>query len=335
MEIVYYKDPKHNFGDDLNEVVWPQLFPAEMLDDPDIVLVGIGSVLTQQQLAPFAGTRRKVIVLGSGTSYGVPPQDMSGWHVLGVRGPLTAAVIERPEAAATDSAILLAALPQVVQRAEEAGKVLFMPHHRSIFSTPWRQMVEDLGMTYVTPQQPVRDILAQFAQARLVVTEAMHGAIVADTLRIPWVPLRISPAIEEFKWRDWCLSLGLTYAPVSIPAGTASDRDRFGHMRKLLLRTGVRGEADIPENAEAATLRAYLERRFSSANSELNFARQRRLVRLLRWPMRLADPLYTRGARLALASAAKGPCYLSRDADFARRLVQMQEAVEAAKRLAT
>ena len=45
-------------------------------------------------------------------------------------------------------------------------------------------------------------------------TEALHGAIVADALRVPWIAVKLFDHIIEFKWRDWCRSLGLNYSPL-------------------------------------------------------------------------------------------------------------------------
>jgi succinoglycan biosynthesis protein ExoV len=44
----------------------------------------------------------------------------------------------------------------------------------------------------------------------------MHGAIAADALRIPWIPIITSPRMLTFKWQDWCSSLGLKYKPYYI-----------------------------------------------------------------------------------------------------------------------
>src|SRR5262249_35878333 len=44
---------------------------------------------------------------------------------------------------------------------------------------------------------------------------ALHGAIAADTLRVPWIPVHDSRNDDTllFKWQDWCLSVGLDHQP--------------------------------------------------------------------------------------------------------------------------
>lgn len=334
MDTIYYHDPHFNFGDDLNKILWPRIL-SEGFQQSDVVLIGIGSILTHERLGEYSDGSRQVIVLGSGTSYGTPPQNMDRWSVLAVRGPLTAAVIGHESKAVTDGAILLATVPELTQSALgiKRGKVLFMPHHRSIFTTPWQQLAEEAGMTYVTPQQPPERILEQFAQADLVVTEAMHGAIVADTLRIPWIPIAISPAIEEFKWRDWCASLDLPFAPTLVPAASAADRDRFAFMRTRLERIGLPGFRNVDQHASADALRAYLQQRFAPGLKNLYWKRRHPALRLLRAAQGVANPLYRKETVEALRQVARQKPFLSRENVFRSRLAQMQDAVAAAERM--
>jgi len=61
----------------------------------------------------------------------------------------------------------------------------------------------------------VQKTLTAIQQSRLLIAEAMHGAIVADALRVPWIPIRFHKHILPFKWRDWCASLNMSYDPVT------------------------------------------------------------------------------------------------------------------------
>lgn len=327
MEICYYRDPKLNFGDDLNELVWPKILPQRLQEAEDVVIVGIGSILNEYMLGKYAGSNKRLIIVGSGTSYGVPPKHLASMNVLAVRGPFTAAVIGQPHTAVTDSAILLAALEIPATAVRRPEKILFMPHHRSLLSTPWEDIAAECGLTYVSPQQPVEKVLEQFSRARLVVTEAMHGAIVADTLRIPWIPVAISPAVEEFKWRDWTLSMQLPFKPQKLPAGTYSDLLRFQRMENALRDAGIRGYSNIEVNADEKSLQHYLDRRFSPSLVDLSGLRPRRAVRLLGKALTIADAIPRQAAVKALSKAIKGEQFLSTDAIFQSRLDEMREIV--------
>jgi len=54
-------------------------------------------------------------------------------------------------------------------------------------------------------------ILADLRRTSLLITEAMHGAIVADTMRIPWIPVKTHGSILDFKWQDWCASMAMEH----------------------------------------------------------------------------------------------------------------------------
>jgi succinoglycan biosynthesis protein ExoV len=334
MEIVYYKDPQFNFGDDLNEYIWPRILSGKLRNADDIILAGIGSILTEEKLGKYSKSKKRLVILGSGTSYGQPPVSIDRWLTLSVRGPLTAAVIRKPESSTTDSAILLAAIPEMIDPKTYRTEVLFMPHHRSILTTPWQQIARGCGFTYVSPQQPVEEVLARFKHAKLVVTEAMHGAIVADSLRIPWIPVTISPAIEEFKWRDWCQSMNLPFNPVALSGGNSVDRYKFDSIRTMLLDAGITGHEHLVGVDNADALRLYLEKRFSPKLANMHYSWPgNRVGRALHRSLSAFNRFFYNQSAKSLLRASSTRSYLSNDTIFNERLQQTQAAVGALEKL--
>ena len=218
MKLYYYRDRNGNFGDDLNPWLWPKLLPPGTLDDdPSSVFVGIGTILGRSlPVEPIKW------VMGSGTGYSqVPPLDET-WRFMCVRGPMTASALGlAPELAATDPAALVHRQTGLTGLARTS--VAFMPHHVSIAQFDWRTLCDRIGLRYVDPGAPVDATLAALAGSALVISESLHGAIVADALRIPWIPVVCYDHILAFKWHDWAASVGVHYLPEVLPS--LSDRE--------------------------------------------------------------------------------------------------------------
>lgn len=244
MKILYYKESSGNFGDDLNQFIWRDLLPASVFAIEDVVLLGIGTILNRLQAPLTETTGKRVFVLGSGAGYGQLPEGWERWNLLAVRGPLTAAMLGRPEIAAADPAILLAKTEWARDRQPKCGNIVFIPHHHSASRGPWNKVAEAAGMTYVDPRSPTDVVLEHLRNARLVVTEAMHGAIVADALRVPWIPVVIAPDLLPFKWKDWSESLELSYRPHPLPASSA--REAYYH-RQLVREAKASGLSDVQQ----------------------------------------------------------------------------------------
>jgi len=249
MKLWYYRDPAGNFGDDLNPWLWSRLLPGYFDEQPDALFLGIGTIIR----AGLPAAARKV-VLGSGMGYGEPPHLDQTWEFHCVRGPLTAARLGLPASLATTDAAAL------VSTVFEAGRhprrdVSFMPHHVSATLFDWRPLCRRLGIRYVDPAAAVEPTLAALAGSRLVIADAMHAAILADTLRIPWVPVTIYGHANPFKWNDWCASLGLEYEPVRLPAPFDNSNERplrrlRGYVRRIirtrkLTRHGRRPDQEV------------------------------------------------------------------------------------------
>jgi succinoglycan biosynthesis protein ExoV len=216
VKLFYYQDAIGNFGDDLNAWLWPQLIPELLGDNANSLLIGIGSILDSR--IPEGPTK---VVFGTGVGYGrLPPLD-DLWRICCVRGPLTASALGLPaELAITDAAALVRTLPLPPCRTPTG--FAFMPH----FRTPARAASQgvdieaacgELGIRYINPSGGVERVLSEIRCSEVVIAEAMHGAIVADALGVPWVPVQLYSHILALKWWDWCASLKLTYNPVVYP----------------------------------------------------------------------------------------------------------------------
>ncbi|EIM02191.1 polysaccharide pyruvyl transferase [Rhodanobacter thiooxydans] len=211
MKLYYYIDRRGNFGDDLNPWLWPKLIPNVINDDDSEIFVGIGTLLNNN--IPEGPNK---IVFGSGAGYGsaLPTVDEK-WKFYCVRGPLTAARLGLPgEYAVTDPA----ALVSTVFRADDSKRsgIAFIPHHLSAWNLDWERVCRDVGIRYIDPRKDVDTVLGEIARSSAIIAEAMHGAILADSFRIPWMPVVLYDHILQPKWLDWAGSLALKYSPVRL-----------------------------------------------------------------------------------------------------------------------
>src|SRR5690606_38442374 len=117
--------------------------------------------------------------------------------------------------AVTDPAALVARMPRRAVPEGARWKYAFMPHWQSE-AEDWADVCEAAGVAFIDPRWPTARVLAALDRTGVLLTEAMHGAIVADALRIPWIPVRTRQAIKPFKWEDWCQSMELEYRPHSV-----------------------------------------------------------------------------------------------------------------------
>ncbi|HEU4800870.1 MAG TPA: hypothetical protein VFS94_09565 [Gemmatimonadales bacterium] len=224
MRVYYYQDSYGNFGDELNQWLWPRVLPRGFDRSDNALLLGIGTLIRQE--VPETAIK---VVMGAGAGYGELPQLDERWRFYAVRGPRTAAALGLPaELAMTDTAALVNALEPLAGGRAGVG---FMPHHVSRDLYDWASLSRRLGLVYLDPRAPVPRLLARMKRLKLVLAEAMHGAIVADALRVPWVPVRAYDHINSFKWHDWADSLELSYEPVDLPA--LADNHQLHPARRL------------------------------------------------------------------------------------------------------
>jgi len=224
MRLFYYRSQQGNFGDDLNAWLWEELLPGRWSDDSDVVFSGIGTIIGHS-LPPA----RKVIVFTSGVGYSPIPADFHGgrWVTAAVRGPLSARTLGLPaEAAVADGALLLSTLPRLAPLAEgERHGTVFVPHHQALADdSGWHVAAEAAGVELLDPRLPSETVIGRLRSARRVIADSMHAAIIADSLRVPWIPVVSSSHISSFKWLDWAMSLEVPYEPVRLPAPSLKGR---------------------------------------------------------------------------------------------------------------
>lgn len=241
MKLYVWRDAKTNFGDELNHWLMPKVFPGLFDEDEADLFLGIGSVIFD-----FHPRASRKIVFGSGYGgYTALPDFDETWRFHGVRGPHTARACGlEAGSVAGDTAILLRAHRQRPSAAPKG--VAFMPHWQSVERGRWAAACALAGVRLIDPADDVETILAAIESSELVIAEAMHGAIVADALRVPWVPVLPTRRAERMKWWDWAEALDLDLKmqvawPSSLAEALMTARGGRGDGRRLTRAGGALG----------------------------------------------------------------------------------------------
>ncbi|MFT6896505.1 MAG: succinoglycan biosynthesis protein ExoV [Paraglaciecola sp.] len=218
MKLGFYECQSGNVGDDLNPFLWSRLIPDLDNGDESKIFFGIGSIFDKRY-----DSYDKKIVFGSGArGPEMLPKIDDSWDIRFVRGPLTSnSLLERGVVASyiTDPGILVSKFftkPKIVK-----GKVGVIPYYLTEHE-PWEHITKMLGYVLISPTLSVEDFVIQVAECELVITEAMHGAIIADAMRVPWIPYSSSTFLHEnethlFKWSDWCASMKIEFEDFILP----------------------------------------------------------------------------------------------------------------------
>ena len=239
LELFYYRGVEPNFGDELNHWMWPQLIKDCWDDQDNLLFVGIGSVLESK-----LPKDKLKIVFGAGYGgYRPPPKLDENWKVFFVRGKKTAEALGIDKSYGIgDSAILLRSFFK--GQLDKKYPISFMPHWKSLTFGNWELAAKHAGMHFIDPRQDVELIIEQILSSRLIVSEAMHGVIVADALRVPWVPLEPIDSLNRMKWHDWASALNLNIelqklSPSSLPEKIANfvDAHNLGNAKKTRKKT--------------------------------------------------------------------------------------------------
>ncbi|MEE4454459.1 polysaccharide pyruvyl transferase family protein [Novosphingobium resinovorum] len=229
MRLLRYRPSAPNFGDDLNTELWPALVPslfANETDEGEDAFVGIGTIVG---IDP--GPSRNLHVFSSGVGYTA----IDAWSGRAVefhcvRGPVTARVLGvDPDRALTDGAILTTAIDRYRALPQECReRTVVVPHYETIAFPGWEEAVRMAGFDLVDPRTAPEAVIRKVSGSRLVLTESLHGAILADAFGVPWRAFGVSRNFSTAKWADWTGSLGMRAQVVLLPPPDAIQLFRFG-----------------------------------------------------------------------------------------------------------
>jgi succinoglycan biosynthesis protein ExoV len=300
MQLIHYRGAVPNFGDDLNATLWPALAPDLFDDDPSDAFVGIGTIIGMRC---DAAARLHVFSSGAGND---PVDSWRGRDVTYwcVRGPLTCALLGLPpDTAITDGAIVTPLAPGFPPRATPGDAVLIVPHFQTLDFPGWDQVAAQTGFELLDPRADPHAVIARIARARLVLTESLHGAILADTYGIPWRVFGTSGNFGSTKFLDWCQSLEIPFNLTYVPPPSAAHILEHGKgpcVWGQTVQLKVEDATAAFHNRVAPAVQPSLRARLKS-----QFRQHRFLQKLLGYrPSRTAA---------ALAALAKEPVQISKD----------------------
>jgi succinoglycan biosynthesis protein ExoV len=229
-----WRGSEPNFGDELNSLLWPRLLPDFFNHDTGEQFLGIGSILDDRH-------RRAAVKLVAGSGYGgyeAPIPLDETWIVHWVRGPRSARHLGLPLHLGIGDPASLIPLAGFMP-ARENRQIGFMPHFESAERGAWREVAALAGITLIDPRDDPLEIIAAIGQCRMIMSEALHGIIVADALRVPWIAVRPLVPIHRPKWLDWAETLGLTIEFQEVGPSTTLERAHLTQLSRFHIGRGV------------------------------------------------------------------------------------------------
>lgn len=215
MKLIYFQGKVLNFGDDLNAILWPTLAPDLFKLEDGQGFLGIGTIIGMK-FAPL----QKLHVFSSGVGYNSTEFGADIRQIWCVRGPLSAKFLGLDEdRALSDGGILM---PLIIAPSKtQTYDISVIPHFETLSSGNWQEACDMANMHLISPMQDVKTVISEITRSKLVLTESLHGAIIADAYGIPWIAFSTNGNFSTFKWSDWTkgLDLELKIGHVPPPSG--------------------------------------------------------------------------------------------------------------------
>lgn len=259
MEVIFHESS--NIGDFINQIIFDEILNLPHHDNE--VVLGIGTILGLKK--PKANTIYHVF--GSGIScdqidtYGKFDNSKIDQYVFhGVRGPITANSVSHhhPPFISGDFAYLL---PSKIQPTQDlkSEKVGFIPHKDSLkFYDHWGPLLAKCNLHFISPLLSPQKFVDEIHKCERVMCEAMHGAILCDAYRIPWLPVFTYHGISKSKWNDWLRSMKHENISFHYIRGPRNPQWKTEQLQKYLGSKGSRYLAGLFEQTMARIFSARL-----------------------------------------------------------------------------
>lgn len=219
MHLISYNSKSGNVGDDLNDWLWPKIFEEKFTTAKlDTAFFGIGSILIKDsQFVKEANQYSKKIIFGTGVrSINEYVELDDSWDLYFLRGPFGSLKLTNdPLHYISDGAYFMMLLPEYQNYINTPKKhpISFVPYFQSVDIIDWQKICDKMGWHLILPTLDVERFIQEISASEQVISEAMHGAIFADILRVPWKRFRFyahiyeGEHVSEFKWNDWLFSI--------------------------------------------------------------------------------------------------------------------------------
>ena len=213
MNILYYKSREGNFGDDLNPWLWSKLFEKQLQNQDDNYFLGIGSILHSGNMDLKNIINQKKIVFGTGIRPSHTHEKFyidKTWDIKFLRGPLSSSRLGNKHEFISDAAYAIRQLESFpdLKNIDKKYEISLMPYFHSMKYFNWEKIASKLGYNLISPysEKGVEHTLREIAASKYLICEAMHGAILADIMRVPWhrfvltTPYTEGERVSDFKY---------------------------------------------------------------------------------------------------------------------------------------
>jgi len=201
---------ERNWGDAINPVLIGRLAGRQVLSagwnlSGRPVYSVVGSVLDN-------ASEPCLVIWGSGFMHRDGRMAVAPSHVCAVRGPLTRRKLQDqglvcPEAYG-DPALLYAGLISCVKTG--GGRIGIVPHFTDQSSLLLESLAQRLGLHVVNIRGNVDAVMHEIASCDWIASSSLHGIVIADSLGIPnvWVKLSGNVMGGNFKFHDYFGGVG-------------------------------------------------------------------------------------------------------------------------------